>query len=83
MIRHTAHKNLVQQAARMTTRSNIKFPAVDVGANVIIRIPDVDKGKTDLPNLLGVVLDKTDQDLYKVGTKDGVLDKLYCRYVVN
>jgi len=67
----------------MTSRSNAKFPAVDIGTNVVIRIPDVDKSKTDLPNLLGIVLEKTDQDLYKIGTKDGILDKLYCRYVHN
>jgi len=65
----------------MMTRSENKFPAVDVGVNVVIRIPDVDKGKTDLPNLIGVVLEKTEYDLYRFGCKDGILEKLYCRYV--
>lgn len=65
----------------MMTLSNNKFPAVDVGVNVVISIPDVDKGKTDFPNLIGVVLEKTEHDLYRIGSKDGILDKLYCRYV--
>lgn len=65
----------------MMTRSEKKFPAVDVGVNVVIRIPDVDKGKTDHPNLIGVVLEKTEHDLYRIGSKDGILEKLYCRYV--
>lgn len=43
--------------------SDAKFPAVDIGDNVVIRIPDMDKGKTDLPNLIGVVLDKNEQDI--------------------
>jgi len=49
---------LEKQAARMMTRSEKKFPAVDVGVNVVIRIPDVDKCKTHHPNLIGVVLEK-------------------------
>jgi len=51
----------------MMTRSENKFPAVDVGVNVVIRIPDVDKGKTDHPNIIGVVLEKTEYDLYRIG----------------
>ncbi|XP_060857765.1 KRAB-A domain-containing protein 2-like [Metopolophium dirhodum] len=78
-IRKEAHENLEKQAARMMTRSEKKFPAVDVGVNVVIRIPDVDKGKTDHPNLIGVVLEKTEHDLYRIGSKDGILEKLYCR----
>jgi len=49
----------------MMTRSENKFPVVDVGVNIVIRIPDVDKGKTEY-------------DLYRIGCKDVILEKLYC-----
>jgi len=65
----------------MMTRSENKFPAVDVGVNVLIRISDVDKGKTDYINLIGVVLEKTEYDLHRIGCKNGILEKLYCRCV--
>jgi hypothetical protein len=53
--------------------SDATHPPVDVGGNVIIRIADVDRAKADLRNILGVVLDKNEDGLYKIGTK------LYCR----
>jgi hypothetical protein len=34
----------------------------------------VDRAKADLPTILGVVLDKNEHGLYKIGTKDGVVD---------
>jgi hypothetical protein len=58
--------------------SDATHPPVDVGSNVIIPIPDVDRAKADLRNIVGVLLDKNEDGLYKIGTKDGVVDKLYC-----
>jgi len=55
-------QNLKKQAARMPTRSDNKFRTVDV--NVVICISNIDKGKIDLPNLIKVVLEKTEHDLY-------------------
>lgn len=81
-IRKEAHINLEGQAVRMMSRSESKFPAVDVGVNVVIRIPDVDKGKTDHPNLIGVVLEKTEHDLYKIRCKDGILEKYTIDYII-
>jgi hypothetical protein len=69
---------LQKQTKRMKLIS-IAHPPVDVGCNVIIPITDVDRAKADLRNILGVVLDKNEDGLYKIGTKDGVVDKLYCR----
>ncbi|VVC29399.1 Hypothetical protein CINCED_3A009966 [Cinara cedri] len=80
-IRKEALANSEKQAARIMTRSDKKFSAIDVGIDVVISIPDVDRGKTDLPNLIEVVLEKTEHGLYRIGTKDEILDKLYCRYV--
>lgn len=44
------------------------------------RIKDVHKGIGDLRNIIGVILQKIAECLYKVGTKHGVLQKLHCRY---
>ena len=59
--------------------SDAKHPQVSIGDNIIIRIPDIDRGKADLRNLIGVVMERNDEDLYRIGTKDGILNKLYCR----
>lgn len=65
----------------MMTQSDNKYPMVDIGVNVVIPIPDVDKGKSDLLNLIGVVLEKTEHDLYRIGSKDGILVNLYSKYL--
>lgn len=49
------------------------------GDNVTVPIPDVDKGCTELRNVMAIVLNKTDDNLYKLGTENGVLSALYCR----
>jgi hypothetical protein len=59
--------------------SDATHPLADVGGNVIIPIPDVDRALADLRNISGVVLDKNEDSLYKIRKKDGVVDKLYCR----
>lgn len=78
--RETAHQNLKKQAKRMTLASDAIHVPVEIGDNVIIRIPDVDRAKADLRNIVGVVLQKDEQGFHKIGTKYGILDKLCCRY---
>jgi transcriptional regulator len=78
-VRKEAHEHLQKQAKRMKLISDATHPPVDVGGNVIIPIADVDRAKANLRNNVGVVLDKNEDGLYKIGMKDGVLDKLYCR----
>ncbi|CAH2015103.1 unnamed protein product [Acanthoscelides obtectus] len=46
---------------------------------VILRVPDVDRGRLALRNELAVVLNINDSGLYQLGTKDGTLQSLYCR----
>ncbi|XP_045450004.1 uncharacterized protein LOC123658697 [Melitaea cinxia] len=77
--REKAHLNLVKQAKRMKTASDQSHPPLKVGDNVTIPIPDVDKGKAELRNLIGVVLEVTCEQLYRIGTKSGILEKFYCR----
>ncbi|XP_043473980.1 KRAB-A domain-containing protein 2-like [Leptopilina heterotoma] len=76
--RRKAFENLNNQAKKMKRASNASHPPVKVGDNVLIPIPDVDRAKADFRNVIGVVLEKN-EDLHKIGTKNGKVDKLYCR----
>ncbi|GBN13574.1 hypothetical protein AVEN_120588-1 [Araneus ventricosus] len=79
VIRKEAKENLIKQAQRMKKISDATHPEVDIGGNVVIPIPDVDRANADLRNLIGVVLEKNKDGLCKIGAKDGVLNKLYSR----
>ena len=63
----------------MKTVSDASHPPASVGQNVTVPIPDVDKGKGDLRNIIAVVLNRSEDELYKLGTRDGILKKLYSR----
>ncbi|KAI4467867.1 hypothetical protein MML48_2g00021012 [Holotrichia oblita] len=76
--REKAHLNLAKQAQRMKLASDSIHARVEIGDNIIIPIPDVDRAKADLRNIIGVVLQMDEQGLHKIGTKYGILDKLYC-----
>lgn len=69
-----------RQADEMLQRSNKKFAPVSVGQNVLVRIPDVDRGRAAPRNVMAVVMEwKEDSNLYKLGTPSGVFEKLYAR----
>ncbi|KAG8296007.1 hypothetical protein J6590_067122 [Homalodisca vitripennis] len=74
-----AGEGLRKQAKKMKSHSDKSHPPANIGDNVMIPIPDVDKSKVDLRNIIGVVIDITDEGLYKIGTKHGILQTLYCR----
>ena len=44
----------------------------------MLPIPDIDKAKGDLRNIIGVVLE-VNNGLHKIGTKHGVANQQYCR----
>jgi len=64
---------------RMLRMSRSKFLPATVGDNVTIPVPDVDRGRGDPRNILCVVLEVTDEQLYRVGNKEGVLETLLSR----
>jgi hypothetical protein len=70
---------LQKQAKKNEIDFRCNTSSVDVGGNDITRIADVNRAKADLRNILGAVPDKNEDGLYKIGTKVGVVDKLYCR----
>ena len=54
-------------------RSHINLKPAELYVNVAILIPMVDRGRGDPRNILGVILDKSDNDLHTVAVKAGVL----------
>ncbi|KAL4712912.1 hypothetical protein ACJJTC_011982 [Scirpophaga incertulas] len=42
-------------------------------------VPEVDRGRGDARTILGVILQKTDDELYQLGTNQGVVKTLYSR----
>ncbi|CAH2009348.1 unnamed protein product [Acanthoscelides obtectus] len=77
--RSKAAQSLEKQAKKMKATSHKVHPPAKVGDNIIIPTPDVDRAKGDLRNVIGVVLEASDDGFYKIGTKHGILQKLYCR----
>jgi len=67
-----------KQAKKTLAASNAKHPNVDEGVTVRIKVPEVDRAKTDARSILAVVLSKTEDGFYKLGTKTGILKQLYC-----
>ena len=66
----------LSQDERMVKRSRIEL---EVGDNVSIPIPMVDKGRGDPRNILGVVVDRDENDLYKIAAKAEILSTRYSR----
>jgi hypothetical protein len=67
-----------QQAQKFVSLSNLRLPAVDIGTNVVIRVPDLDRRRLAPRNILAVV-DISSSGLYLLGTKEGLLERLYAR----
>ena len=63
----------------MVSLSNSKLPAVYIGTNVVVRVSDLDRGRLAPRNVLAVVVDVNSSGLYQLGTKEGLLERLYAR----
>lgn len=71
---------LAKQADRMLRGTVKHFPELSVGDNVTLKIPNVDKTRVDLPNLLGIIMEvRGICPMYKVGTRSGILQSFYNR----
>ncbi|KAK7602738.1 hypothetical protein V9T40_006712 [Parthenolecanium corni] len=73
-----AKEALTQQATKMLKLSKERYRDAEVGETVRIPIPDVDRARADLRNVLGVVLSHTD-GVYEIVTHFGKLNQLYSR----
>ncbi|GBM33727.1 hypothetical protein AVEN_47034-1 [Araneus ventricosus] len=77
--RDEAKKYLEKQEKKMLAVSKAKHPNVEEGVTVRIKVPEVDRAKTDACSILAVVLSKTEHFFYKLGTKTGILKQLYAK----
>ena len=77
--RKRAREAQAQQAERMVKRSRIDLKAGEIADNVAVPIPMVDRGRGDPRNILGVILDRIENDLYRITVKEGVLKTKYTR----
>ncbi|XP_063594380.1 KRAB-A domain-containing protein 2-like [Penaeus indicus] len=71
--RKGARTRQLAQAERMVKRSRIDLAAVEPLDNAAVPIPLVDKGRGDPKNILGVVLERDQNDMYTIGVNAGVL----------
>ena len=77
--REGAKSGQKQQAQKMVSLSNSRLPAVDIGTNVVVRVLDLDRGRLAPRNVLAFVVDVSSSGLYLLGTKEGLLERLYAR----
>jgi len=68
-----------EQAQKMVSVSSSRLPAFDIGTNVVVRVPELDRGRLTPRNVLAVVVDVSSSGLYLLGTKEGQLERLYVR----
>ncbi|CAG4935631.1 unnamed protein product [Colias eurytheme] len=78
-VRKLALQNLQKQANKMLDVSSAKYPMAAIGDTVRVRVPEVDRARSDGRNMLATVIELTANNLYKLGTKQGVLNQLYSR----
>lgn len=74
-----AYQSLQTQAIKIVQLSNKRFPTLETFTSIKIQIPSVDRCKGDQKNIVEVVMERTVDDLYKIGTKERVLATLYSR----
>ena len=77
--RERAKSGQEQQAQKMVSLFNSRLPAVDTGTNVVVRVPDLDRGRLAPRNALEVADDVNSSELYLLGTKEGLIQRLYAR----
>ena len=63
----------------MVKRSHLEHVPGNPGDNVTIPIPLVDRRKGDPRNVIGVILDCNENDMYRIAVKEGILKERYSR----
>src|SRR5215469_13628917 len=62
--REGAKSGQKQHAHKIVSLSNSRLPSVDIGTNVVVRVPDIDRGRLAPRNVLAVVVDVNSSGLY-------------------
>ena len=68
-----------QQAQRMLSETAKRFRPAELGDNVLVPVPEVDRGRTDFRNISGVITTVGPDGTYTIGTSSGVLKQSYVR----
>ena len=76
--RESSKEALENQAKKMKQLSEKNFPQGKVGDTVKVRVPDVDRARSDSRNIIAIIL-AVINDNYQLGTKEGRLAQLYTR----
>ena len=79
MFREAVREGLDEQAKKMKVTSSKRFQKPTLGQNVRIKIPDIDRAKTDPRSIIAFITDIKDEEFYELGTKLGKLKALYTR----
>jgi len=66
-----------KQGLTMKRQRNRGQPTIAVGTVVLVKVEDVDRGKTDSRYVPGVVVELTTHDFCRIGCKGGVLKDCY------
>ena len=74
---------LKKQADTMLERSVKRFKPAEVGDNVLVPVPDVDRGRGEFRNIKGIVTNDNGNGCYSIGTTEGTLKQAYCRAETN
>jgi len=77
--RKRARSSLLRQAEKMLKRSRVVNAPGDVGDNVTVPVPLVDRGRGDPRNLLGIILDRDENEMYRIAVRAGILTGKYSR----
>ena len=76
--RATAKREQERQINRMEKQSVKKARVMDIGDNIILPIPVVDKrAPFDPSNIAGVIINRSEEGYYKIATLAGTLDRSY------
>lgn len=67
----------MSQAGQIIKCNRVDLKAGEVGDNVAIPIPVVDKGKGDPHSILGVIVNHDENYLYTIAVKNGILKSKY------
>ncbi|KAI6651389.1 hypothetical protein LOD99_5196 [Oopsacas minuta] len=77
--RKRAAEGQIAQVERMLKHSRLEQVAENPGDNVIILIPLVDRGRGDPRNIMGVILERNENDMYRIAVRTGILKESYSR----
>ena len=76
--RLAAKRGQERQISRMVKQSSKRFRTFEIGENVLLSIPNVDKcSPFDTPNLVGIILNRSDEGFYEIGTSARRLERRY------